>query len=310
MTMQRALAWLVVGLLSAFMACADEPSDIVQPEIVLPGEWLTDTAEHFLFLPLTVPADIKLDHCKVMSNGEQILVVVTETPDEEPDTKALSRYKLLVEAIKAEVKGDESQLQLKLQSWYDTESDEEVRVHIKAAIDSLTTVKSAKLNKSPRIVSVPLGLLAKQAAQALQTSQAASFLARVDAHNASSPVKETKEELEAEHVLAHLHHATNKATKVGIIKESFAIEIPYPVPIDRVFMLKTTPGTLIVSMPLLRKSLEASGISTGGKPFNRVPVFAVDGQLLAGPAGRGLNEMASGLHVPSVSKQTSLKPLT
>lgn len=303
-------AWLAVMCLCAAVAGADEPGDVVTPEIVIPGEWLTDATEKFLFLPLTVPNDIKLDHCKVMSNGDSILVVVTETPDEEPETKALSKYKLLVDAIKSEVKGDEAQLKMKLQSWFDTESDVEVRMHVKAALDSLTSVQGAKINTTPRIVSVPLGMLAKQAGQALQASPATAFLARAAAHNASLPAKETDEEREAEHVLAHLHHATNRAKKVGIIKESFAIEIPYPVPVERVFMLQTNPGTLIVSMPLMRESLSAQGISTGGKPFNRVPVFAVDGQHLAGPSGTTLPTMAGGLHVPSVATRANLKPLS
>lgn len=306
-----AICALLVGLVGA---AQDDPSagDVVQPKIVIPGEWLTDQAEKFLFLPLAVPTDLKLESCKVMSNGESILVVVTEQPQEEPETNALKKYKLLVEAIKSEVKGDESQLRVKLQAWYDTEDDDEVRVHVKSALDSLTAVRHAKSNLTPRTISVPLGMLAQQAANAFgfgphATAASTSFLARTSTHNSSAPV-ETKEEDEAEHVLSSLHRATG--TRVGIIKESFAVEVPYPVPTEHVFLLKTDATTLVVSMPLMRNSLEASGISTGGKPFNRVPVFSVSGKLLAGPGGVGLHAMARGLHVPSVAQKSNLKPLS
>merc|ERR1719487_360486 len=107
-----------------------KPGDVVQPEIVMPGEWLTDGKEEHLFLPLTVPGKVEMSQCKVMSNGESLLVVVTEQPQEEPETNAMRKYKLVIEAIKQETGHDEELLRTKLQTWLDTEDDDEVKVHV------------------------------------------------------------------------------------------------------------------------------------------------------------------------------------
>jgi len=69
----------------------------------VPGGWLTDNAAKFLFLPLEVPKDIG-KACKIMSNGDSILVVVTERPEEEPETNAMKKYRLVIEAIKDEAR--------------------------------------------------------------------------------------------------------------------------------------------------------------------------------------------------------------
>lgn len=318
--MPTALAALL-ALLARSALGEHAPGDVVQPKIVLPGEWLTDQAEKFLFLPLTVPADIKLDQCKVMTNGNQILVVVTEKPNEEPETNAIKKYKLVIEAIKKEASNDEKMLKDKLTEWLDTEDDEEVRVQVKSTLDSLQKVRAAKQNTTPRTVSVPLGALVSQAVAVLNaTLPATAFLAKASAHGTArteptaAPAAEPEEAQEAEHVLTSLHHVKDTQAdgdmKVSIIKESFAIEIPYPVPGDKIFLLRTKPESLMVSMPLVRKSLEASGISTGGKPFGRVPVFGVQGEQLAGPKTANLPTLASGLHVPSVADHKSLKPLS
>jgi len=284
-----------------------DPGQVVEPELVVPGEWLTDRAEKFLFLPFTVPADIRLDNCKLMSNGEQLLVVVTEAPQEEPDTQALRKYKLIMEALKQEAGHDEHVLTDKLRTWLETEDDDEVRTHIRAALDSLVKVKQAKSNTKPRKLTVPLGLLAKARSSAM-----------VHAHNGMAEPQETAEELVAERSLASVHRATQQKTnstaqsdlRVGIIKESFAVEIPFPVDTEQMFVLKADQTTLIASMPLVRKSLAASGISTGGKPFDRLPVFAAhNGAHLAGPWA-DLKRLAFGLSTPSVAKQTGLKKLT
>lgn len=319
-------SWIVVPLLWLSAGGArirDSPeSQVVQPKLVIPGEWMVDKAESFMFLPLTVPQDMPLDQTKIMSNGQQILVVVTEKPQEQPDTNALKKYKLLVEAIKQEAGHDEKLLQTKLQTWYDTEEDDEVRVHVRAALDSLVKVAAAKDNKKARTVAVPLGMLAKEAVQAILGKDAdavlaPSFLARATSHNVSVVVGEPQEVVDAERALPTLHVATSTQTdgqqkkkklRVGIIKESFAVEIPYPVDTETVFILKSADRTLMVGMPLKRNSLEAKGISTGGKPFLRVPVFSVKGEHLAGPASPFQN-LVGGLHVPSVASQQGLKPL-
>jgi len=291
-----------------FGAYANPGGEVVQPKMVVPGEWLIDSKETFLFLPLTIPVDKPLDQIKIMSNGDSILVVVTEKPQEQPETNAIKKYKLVVEALKREAGHDEKILKDKLQTWYETEDDDEVKVQVKAALDSLTQVRKAKANTAIRTVSVPLGMLAKQAASAMlgknASVQGVSFLAKVASHNST---KEPEEVEEAEHVLSALH--TDKKIRTGIIKESFAVEIPYPVPTEQVFILKgDAKNELMVVMPLKRNSLAAQGISTGGKPFLRVPVFSVTGQILAGPSA-SLSNLAGDLHVPSVVAKTGLKPL-
>merc|ERR1719160_1962782 len=159
--------------------------------MVIPGEWMGDSKESFMFLSLTIPKDMPLDQCKIMSNGDSILVVVTEKPQEQPETNAVKKYKLVVEALKREAGHDEKVLKDKLQQWYDTEEDDEVRVQVKAAVDSLNKVRQAKANTAVRTVSVPLGMLAKEAASAMVgkdvTVESVSFLAKATFHNASEP---------------------------------------------------------------------------------------------------------------------------
>lgn len=297
------------SLFLGVLANAPSGGEVVQPKMVIPGEWMVDAKESFMFLPLTVPMDMPLDQIKIMSNGDSILVVVTEKPQEQPETNAIKKYKLVVDALKQEAGHDEKVLKDKLQTWFETEEDDEVRVQVKAALDSLNQVRQAKANTAIRTVSVPLGMLAKQAASALMGKdvavQGVSFLAKASLHNST---REPEEVQEAEHVLSALH--TDKKIHTGIIKESFAVEIPYPVTTEKVFILKADAmtGELMVVMPLNRNSLAAQGISTGGKPFQRVPVFSVTGQILAGPKAE-LNKLSGDLHVPSVVAKTGLKPL-
>lgn len=290
------LAVLAQGVAS-LRSSKPEPGAIIQPEIVVPGEWLTDEAEKFLFLPLTIPEDLALGQAKVMSNGESLLVVVTEQPQDQPDTMALKRYKLLVEALKVEVGHDNDALIVKLQDWYDTEDDDEVRVHIMAALDSLKKIVAAKENVTPRTVSVPLGAALAQQAVKLLGGPNASLSTDAAA---------------ADRVLPSLRRSTKQTRGQvghGIIKESFAVEIPYPVPTERIFVLKAEPTLLLVGMPLVKNSLEANGISTGERPFNRVPVFSVEGQKLAGPTATLEKMVAESLHLPSLASRAGLKPL-
>ena len=37
-----------------------------------------------------------------MTNGDSLLIVVTERPEEEPETNALKKYKMVMEALKVE----------------------------------------------------------------------------------------------------------------------------------------------------------------------------------------------------------------
>lgn len=266
------MAWMVAAVVARLLATAlvaasaeIQPGDVVHPEIVVPGDWLTDEASRFLFLPLAVPQDLQLEHCKIMSNGESVLVVVTRRPEEQPETNALRKYRLVVEALKAEAGHDEGLLRGKLQTWLETEEDEEVQVRVRAALDSLDSVRAAKGGATPRTVSVPLGLLARGS-------------------------------------------ATKAKRRANIIRETFAVEIPYPAPAERVFVVRAGPAELLVGMPLLRHSLEASGISTGGKAFIRMPVFDTEGELLSGPAA-DFQQLAQGLRLHSLATHAGLHSL-
>lgn len=304
---------------------------MVQPQIVVPGEWLVDKDEKFLFLPLNVPPDMPLDECKVMCNGDQILVIVTEQPKDKKDSKAVKKYKMIMEALKKEVGYDEKEMKSKLQTWYDTEEDEEVAEMVGQALEHLKQVRGAKTHSEGKTISVPLGMLAKEAAKilggistgsikelnltAVQVSQpsaslavAPSFLARASVHNTSA--KEPAEVVQAERVLPLLHRATTtmQHMRVGIIKESFAVEIPYPVPVEKIFILQGK-DSLMVTMPLMRNTLDAKGISTGGKPFLRTPIFNDQGLRVAGPGSVPMDVAAAQAHRDHVNEKEALKPL-
>jgi hypothetical protein len=286
---------------------AASPNDTVVPEIVVPGEWLTDEKDSFLFLPLDVPRYIQPDQCKIMSNGDSLLVIVTEKPQDEPETNAVKKYKLIMEAIKDEARENESLLVSKLHTWLDTEDDDEVSVLIRSALDSLAQVHLAKNNTKPRAMSVklgPLGLLEEAATEVAsgdnpilkrELTRALPALRRLARHSGSDAgtVRREKE---------------SGTLQQKVIKESFAVQIPYPVPKEQVFVLKTRPTMLVVGMPLLRQSLEAKGVSTGGKPFARVPMFGEEG-LLAGPAA-DMKQLMNGIDLPSLARQAGLRPLT
>merc|ERR1719253_1731701 len=228
-----------------------------------------------------------------MTNGESLLVVVTEQPKEEPETQALTKYKLVVEAIKKEAGHDEQLLQTKLQTWLDTEDDDEVKVHIKSALDSLVHIRAAK-DKELGKTSVSLGLPHPKAASSLFELSASSLEPTPVAFPAL---------LRGKGQQIHHHHVAR------VIKESFAVEVPYPVPSENVVMVNAKPTTMLVAMPLVRNSMEAQGISTGGKPFNRIPVFNSVGKWIAGTKAE-LSSVAAGLDVAAVVSQVGFKPLT
>lgn len=276
------------------------PGQVVQPEIVIPGEWVTDPTKQFLFLPLTIPADMPVSQLKVMTNGESLLVVCTKLPKQEPETQALRKYKLVIEALKKETEPDEKLLQSKLQTWFDTEDDDEVKTHIKAALDSLIHVRKAKDKDNHHPISVSLGMPKKSAGAAslLELSAAPIVSKPAAAANAfPSVLRGTSQHIH------HHHHATR------IIKESFAVEIPFPVPTEKIVMLNTKAGTMMVAMPLDRHSMEAKGISTGGKPFLRIPVFNSMGKWVSGPKAE-LSKLAAGLNVAAVVSQSGFEALT
>lgn len=272
----------------------------VNPEIVVPGQWLTNTADDFLFLTLSIPEEFRPEQCKVLTNGGTLLVVVTEAPKEEPEDAALKKYKLIMEALKSEVGHDEHLLGQKLQTWMDTEDDEEVQVRVRSALDSLNHVKAAKRNTKPRSISVPLGVLDKGVSK-VHPAAALSLLSDVPQEHALPALARRSATAAA--------GTKEVSSRAGIIRESFAVEIPYPAAIQSMFMIEAQTGLLIVGMPLNRNSLEAQGTSTGEKPYERVPLFSVQGQKLAGPRA-SLNTLAKGLNVAAVASRTGLIPLS
>lgn len=294
LVMQRPLhllPLLVGGAAVAFAAAspAKQPTITMNPEIIVPLNWLMNKKADFLFLPLEVPDNLEAKQCKVMSNGGTILVMVTEQPQEELDTKALRKYKLLIEAIKQEVGHNEDLLRSKLKTWLDTEDDEEVQMHVRKALDSLTHVQQAKNNTIRRSVSVSMGdrkpvllhrKMSEMPAYAAKEVHPSTFLA-----------------------LQQRSHRRwdNNRTHAGIIKESFAVDIPFPVASNQVFVIKGgSPHIMYVVLPLKRQSLEASGISTGGKPFLRAPMFDLQGARLAGPDSASITQLAAGRPLPSL----------
>merc|ERR1719498_877423 len=116
----------------------------------------------------------------------------------------------------------------KLHDWLDTEDDDEVKAHIQAALASMNKVQDAKTRAAHKSVSVSLGIA--HPAALLQTETGYSTLRGRRIH----------------------HHHNQKAARV--IKESFAVEIPYPVQTEQIVLLRTKPTTLMVAMPLVKKS--------------------------------------------------------
>jgi len=230
---------------------------VLKPALVVPGDWMTDPAGIFILLPLSVPNSISLQQCKVLCNGESLLIVVPDWPRDEPESDALQKYKLVMEAFKSQVGHNDLMMKSKLQQWLDIEEDSEVRVHIQAALESLSGVIAAKLKPPPRRVVVPLG-----------------------------PPKSTQ----------HAQRASSSTSGTSIIRESFSVDIPFPAPQETVFALHAGSDKLFVIMPLFRTSLKARGISTARKPFSRVPVFEEVGQLIAGPKSN-FTKLAAGLDI-------------
>jgi len=293
LVMQQMLPLLPLLVGGAFVASvaaspAKQPTITMNPEIIVPLDWLMNKKADFLFLPLEVPENLEPKQCKVMSNGGTILVMVTEQPQEELDTNALRKYKLLIEAIKQEVGHNEDLLRSKLKTWLDTEDDEEVQMHVREALDSLTHVQQAKNNTVKRSVSVSMG------------DRKPVFLHRKTLHLPAHAAKEVQPHtFLALQRRAHRRWDSNR-THTGIIKESFAVDIPFPVASNQVFVIKGGSHIMYVVLPLKRQSLEASGISTGGKPFLRAPMFDLDGARLAGPTSASITQLAAGRPLPSL----------
>lgn len=304
----------------------EDKKSVVKPEIVIPGAWKVNKDETFLFLPLDIPSVLSLERVKIMSNGEQILVMVTRQAKDKPETDALKKYRLILDALKQQAGYDERLLQKHLEEWYQTEDDEEVRVHIKSALDSMENVRDAKSHESgpPPTVRIPLGMLLKQASRQNDDLDNAT---RSEASRQNDGLDNaTRSEASIAFLAATApHHAMVTATKgsswiadaayhsqehLRIVTESFAVDIPFPVPAEQVFIMQTPDKNLMVTMPLKRESLEAKGISTGGKPFLTSPMYNLQGQLIGGPdEAADLYSIAPNLRREYFLKSEALKDL-
>jgi len=289
--------------------------NIVTPKLVIPGEWKVNKDDTLLFLHLGIPSDLSQERVKIMTSGESIMVIVTDQPEVKPETNAVKKYRLILDALKQQAGYDEKQLKKHLEEWYETEEDDEVRVLVKSALDSLQAVRDAKVHEQgpPPTLRIPLGMLAKQVSrsnassvpsEAVQSHSKAgglstAFLAGTAPHNEMA--KSTMQHPVSHAVLNIDHHLHNH---LRIIKESFSVDVPFPVSAGQVFVLQTPDKDLMVTMPLKRSSLEAQGISTGGKPFIPCPVYTLRGELIGGP-----NE-APDLYsaMPSLSRQYFVDP--
>eukprot|EP00746_Dinoflagellata_sp_MGD_P168298 gnl/MRDRNA2_/MRDRNA2_99648_c0_seq1.p1 gnl/MRDRNA2_/MRDRNA2_99648_c0~~gnl/MRDRNA2_/MRDRNA2_99648_c0_seq1.p1 ORF type:complete len:440 (+),score=101.85 gnl/MRDRNA2_/MRDRNA2_99648_c0_seq1:48-1322(+) len=60
------------------------------------------------------------------------------------------------------------------------------------------------------------------------------------------------------------------------IKESFSVRIPYPTPAGRVFAVLQSSSQIVICMPFTK------GSAVNSSPFERVPIFDMDGKKLEG----------------------------
>jgi hypothetical protein len=72
--MQHMLSLLPMLVGASFVASvaaspAKQPTITMNPEIIVPLNWLMSKQADFLFLPLEVPENLEAKQCKVMSNG-------------------------------------------------------------------------------------------------------------------------------------------------------------------------------------------------------------------------------------------------
>jgi len=309
-----ALWWLTLGVTSTLGSLLQERGGVIvpQPQFVVPDRWATDRSGKFLLLPLSVSEGLSLDECKVLTDGSKILVVVSEQPQEQPETAALRKYRLIVEALKVEAGHDEHLLQSKYLEWLDTEEDEEVQAYVRSAYDSLRSVQAAKNTPTARTVAVPLGVVQSSrprikypmypssVLQLRGTSTPGIGVPRLAIGKAAAPAfAEVKEEKQL----------PTQSSGRSMVRESFAVAIPYPAPPESCFLLRASATLLIVAMPLDRHSLGAQGISTGGVPFVRAPVFDESGRHLAGPRDRDVHKLAAGLDMSLMSSPSNFVAL-
>lgn len=288
---------------------------VVKPEIAIPGVWKVNKEDTLLCLPLDIPSDLPLERVKIMSNGESILVLVTARPKEQPETKAVKKFRLVLDALKQQAGYDEVLLKKHLEEWYETEEDDEVRVLVKSTLDSLKDVRDAKTHESgpPPAMSIPLGMLGKSTSRRIVkgTKSSVPFLA-ADNHIPIRQLNMTKPMsfIASSATATGKEHNLHEHLHTKIIKESFEVEIPFPVSAEQVFVIQTVDQDLIITMPLKRKSLEVQGISTGGKPFIPCPVYNLQGQLIGGlDEAPSLSAMAPTLSTDTFIKEGALKPL-
>jgi len=135
--------------------------EIQNPTIAVPGEWLTDAKKNFIFLPIRIPKTLPLNEVKLLTDGRSILVNVVERPVEAPEDEATKKFRLLLDALKDQAKGDETMLLSKLEEWEGDEDNSKVKDLIRSAMGTLHKVQ--KHSTMPKAITVPLNTLELEA---------------------------------------------------------------------------------------------------------------------------------------------------
>lgn len=165
--------------------------EISNPNIAIPGQWLTDAKKSFIFLPVKIPKVISLNNVKLLTDGRQVLVNVIERPVEVVEDEATKKFRLILDSFKEEAKGDETVLSQKLNEW---EADED-NIKVKQLIaKTLSTLHRADVHEGaiPKALTIPLNTLELGA---VRQQIAASHL-RATAHVAKKVEKQAEKQVE------------------------------------------------------------------------------------------------------------------
>jgi len=122
------------------------------PDILIPGHWLTDPKKAMIFLPIKIPKAMPLDEIKFLTDGRSLLMNVVARPSEAPEDASTKKYREILEAFKFETKGDLKALDAKLKQWGADEDDPKVQ----ALIHSALAADGAVVPGTPRSITIPL----------------------------------------------------------------------------------------------------------------------------------------------------------
>lgn len=239
-----------------------------------PGaNWLTDPSETLLFLPISVSKELPLKNLKMLCDGQSILVLSTVQPDIEVN-KAERKFKLLLEALKSEAKGDEKKLENELNEWYKSEQDDEVKALVGETLYGLREVMYHKANDNKRVSTVPLGALVQRAAAVLSSSTLHKFLQAT--HSTGNSTAKGKQGMSA------LSLRSQRDDAARIIKESFMVEMPVPHDPLHVFALQKTPEEYFVAYVFNPANWgKGDHIAHEQLPFKKLNIFDMKGKPVA-----------------------------